>query len=238
MPASRRARASCWRPSSPHLALVAVISGRAVMDVQARVGVPGLVYVGNHGLERWHAGHVIPAPRLAAFRPALEAARDRLEADLLPGMQIEDKGATLSVHTRQTPDPDAADAVFGPRAAAIAQETGLRLFQGRRVFELRPPLEIDKGSALRELVGETHLEAVLYLGDDTTDVDALRACAALRSETPACYGLGVGVEAGETPRAVLEAADVLADGVSGVEELLAWLLEVRASSSARRLSST
>jgi trehalose 6-phosphate phosphatase len=230
----------------PHLSLLAVISGRAVADVQARVGVPGLVYVGNHGLERWQDGRVIPAPAVAAFRPALETAREALEARLRPGMQVEDKGATLSVHTRQALDPDAADAEFGPIAEAIAAENGLRLFRGRRVFELRPPLEIDKGSALRGLVSEFHLEAVLYIGDDTTDVDALRACAGmragmqadLRDSVPACYGLGVGVAAEETPRAVLEAADVLADGVSGVEELLAWLLDARASSSARRQSST
>lgn len=222
----------------PQLALLAVISGRAAVDIQARVGVPGLVYVGNHGLERYQAGEVVPAPEVAAFLPALAAARAALEASLRPGMQVEDKGATLSVHTRQTPDPDAADAAFGPIAAAIAAEHGLRLFQGRRVFELRPPLAIDKGSALRALVTETHLEAVLYLGDDTTDVDALRACAALRESVPACYGLGVGVEAEETPPAVLAAADVRADGVSGVEELLAWLLDARASSSARKQSST
>lgn len=234
----------------PHLALLAVISGRAAADVQARVGVPGLVYVGNHGLERWQAGRVIPAPEVAAFRPALEAARDALHTRLLPGMTLEDKGATLSVHTRQTADPDATDAAFAPLAEAVAADHGLRLFQGRRVFELRPPLEVDKGSALRGLVSEFHLDAVLYLGDDTTDVDALRACVELRDPhrdahrdthrdtDPVCYGLGVGVAADETPRAVLEAADVWAEGVSGVEELLAWLLDARASASARSASST
>jgi trehalose 6-phosphate phosphatase len=222
----------------PHMALLAVISGRAAADVRARMDVPGLVYVGNHGLERWQDGRVIPAPEVAAFRSALEAARDALQTRLLPGMQVEDKGATLSVHTRQTPDPDTADAAFAPVVQAIAAEHGLRLFQGRRVFELRPPLDVDKGSALRGLVAEFHLDAVLYLGDDTTDVDALRTCSELRATEPACYGLGVGVAADETPLAVLAAADVRAEGVSGVEGLLAWLLDARVSSSARRQSST
>jgi trehalose 6-phosphate phosphatase len=206
-----------------HLALVAVISGRAVADVQARVNLPELVYVGNHGLEWWIDGQVQLAPEAAAHRPALEAALDAVRALQVPGMIVEDKGATLSVHYRQTSDPDTVAATFTPILQRIADERGLKLFQGRLVFEVRPPIQVNKGSAFSDLITYYHLDAAIYLGDDTTDVDALIMARRLR-ESGACYALGLGVTADETPPAVLDHADLLADGVQDVEAFLAWLL--------------
>ncbi|MCZ2095369.1 MAG: trehalose-phosphatase [Anaerolineae bacterium] len=213
-----------------HLALVAVISGRAVADVRERIGVPGLIVAGNHGLETWADGAVRLAPEAAAYRPALEAARDALHAALPPGMQIEDKGATLSVHYRRAPDPAAAEATFGPVAQAVADAHGLRLFHGRMVFELRPPLDIDKGTAFRRLVRDYALDGAVYLGDDTTDADALRAARDLRA-AGTCYALALGVESDDTPESVRAASDMLLPGVAGVEDFLAWLLSAVSASS-------
>lgn len=216
-----------------HLALVAVISGRAAADVRERVGVPGIVVVGNHGLEFWADGPdgaIQLAPEATACRPALEAARDTLHAALLPGMQIEDKGATLSVHYRRAPDPAAAEAAFGPVAQAVADAHGLRLYHGRMVFELRPALDINKGTAFRRLVHDYALDGAVYLGDDTTDADALRAARDLRA-AGTCYALALGVESGSTPPSVRAASDALLPGVAGVEDFLAWLLSARSASS-------
>ena len=87
------------------LTLVAVISGRAADDISQRVGIPGLVYVGNHGLETWIDGEVTLAPQVHAYRPGLEIVRDALTPRILPGMIVEDKGATLSIHYRRAEDP-------------------------------------------------------------------------------------------------------------------------------------
>ena len=95
---------------------------------------------------------------------------------------------------------------------------------------MRPPVEIDKGSAFRDLVGQHDLEAALFIGDDTTDAAALRMARRLRAEGR-CYAVGVGVESDSTPAAVLDSADVFAEGVAGVEALLAWLVEARMASS-------
>lgn len=214
----------------PHLALVAAVSGRAADDVRERVGVPGLVIVGNHGLETWADGAVQLAPEAAGYRPALEAARDALSAALLPGMQVEDKGATLSVHYRQADDPDAAETAYDPIAQTVADRHGLRLFRGRMVFELRPPLEIDKGTAFRRLVQDYALSGAVYLGDDTTDADALRAARELRA-SGACYALALGVESGDTPESVREASDFLLPGVAGVEDFLGSLFNAVSASS-------
>lgn len=204
------------------LALVGVISGRAVDDVQARVGIPTLVYVGNHGLERWASGRVEVAPEAQKYRPALKAVADSVRDHLLPGMQIEDKGATYSIHYRNAADPARAETELAPLLQRLATQNAIRLFQGRMIFELRPPLDIDKGTAFEALVHDYQLDAALYLGDDTTDADALRACKRLRA-AETCYAIGVGVVADETLAAVIESADVLAHGIAQVEAFLAWL---------------
>ena len=212
------------------LPLVAVVSGRAAADVHGRVDVPGLAVVGNHGLEEWVDGEVRVVPEIQTFRPALVAAIAVLEPLLEPGMRLEDKGATLSVHYRQVEKPDETAERFQPVALAAAEENGQRLFHGRRVFELRPPIDVDKGSALRRLIAANALDSALFMGDDTTDVDALIAARELR-EDGVCYALGVGVESDGTPELVLEAADMLVSGVSGVEGLLGWVLNARRASS-------
>ncbi|MBN1681197.1 MAG: trehalose-phosphatase [Anaerolineae bacterium] len=213
-----------------HLALVAAISGRAASDVQARVGLPELVYVGNHGLETWINGQVALAPAAAAYRPALEAALAAVRRQQLPGMLVEDKGATASVHYRQTADPPATAAAFTPVIESIAAQHDLRLYHGRMVFELRPPIDVNKGTAFVQLVTDHQLDAAVYLGDDTTDADALLAAQRLRADG-SCFAVGLGVESEHTPQAVRDSADLFVRGVQDVETFLSWLLNTAIASS-------
>lgn len=212
------------------LALVAVVSGRGVADVRRMVGLPELTYVGNHGLEWWRDGQVALAPETRAYRPALEAAIHALSAYTVPGMIVEDKIATISVHYRQTANPTATAAALAPVLERIAAGQRLRLFQGRMIFELRPPVDTNKGSAFRQLVDEHDLGAAIYLGDDTTDVDALRMARELR-DSGRCYALGLGVESEHMPTTVRDHADLLIGGVHDVEAFLAWLLTAVSASS-------
>ena len=213
-----------------HLTLIAAISGRAATDAARMIDLPDVVIVGNHGLEVWQNGHITIAPEAAAYRPALEAAADALRAQQVPGMQLEDKIATLSLHYRRTADPAATAERFAPLLDDLAAAHGLRVFKGRMVFELRPPVDIDKGTAFERLVREHTLDAALYLGDDTTDLDALRAARRLRA-AGTCWALGVGVESEHMPPALPASADLLVSGVQDVEALLSWLLSALSASS-------
>ena len=210
--------------------LVAVISGRSVRDVRERVDLPEVEYIGNHGLERWVDGGVRVNPEAAAYRPQIEAVMEPLYGLLEPGMLVEDKGATLSVHYRGTADPQAARERLGPALNQLTEVSGLVLSRGHMVYEIRPPIAQDKGTAFRSLVEEYNLDAALFMGDDLTDVAALKGARRLRQEGT-CYALGVGVLSAATPEAVLESADLLAQGVSGVESLLSWLVDARIESS-------
>ncbi|MDA1329625.1 MAG: trehalose-phosphatase [Chloroflexi bacterium] len=212
------------------LALVALVSGRGAVDVVARVGLPELVVVGNHGLERWEAGENEVLTEATAFRTQLEAAKALIEELIEPGAHLEDKGVTLTLHYRQHADPDDYAKRIGQRIKILADAQGLRFSKGRMVFEFRPPVEVDKGTTLRGLVVEHQLEGVLYIGDDTTDVAALEAARDLRAAGQ-CEAWGIGVQSEEMPEEVEETADFSVSGVGGVEELLDWLLTARRASS-------
>jgi len=211
------------------LPLVAVISGRSAKDVAQRVGLPGLVYIGNHGMERWQNGEVVISSAVAAYRDNLSGAKHEIMQILVRGMRFEDKGATLSVHYRQTENPEKIAELFTPTFQSIAEKYELRLTQGRMVFEFRPPVEIDKGTAFEELVKSHRLEAAFYIGDDTTDVAAFLAARRLR-ESGECLAYGLGVKSQGTPPVVLTEAGYLVHEVAGVESFLDWLSNARMAS--------
>jgi len=158
---------------------VAILSGRALDDVRDRVGIPGLYYAGNHGLE-------IAGPKLECMHPAALAALPELRAAAaelqqrlreVPGAMVEDKGVTLSVHYRMVA-PAARSAVRDVALRSVSMRPGIRVTQGKMVVELRPDVEWHKGTALafirRSLpAGEAAL--AVFLGDDRTDEDAFRA---------------------------------------------------------------
>lgn len=212
------------------LTLTAVVSGRATEDVYQRVGLPGLVYIGNHGMEKWQDGKVIVSPTAAAYQDNLGAATPEIKQMLVAGMRFEDKGATISVHYRQTSHPEEVAKELTPAMQSIAEKHGLHLTQGRMVFEFRPPVKIDKGTAFEELIKTYQLEAVFYLGDDTTDVAAFITARQLR-ERGQCLSYGLGVASQGTPQAVLTRADYLIQEVAGVESFLDWLSKARMASS-------
>jgi len=212
------------------LALVAVISGRSAKDVAHRVGLPGLVYIGNHGMETWMDVKVHVSAKVQFYREALLKAGVEIKKNMLKGMRFEDKGATLSVHYRQTERPEKIAAEVTPIMEDIARVHGLTLAQGRMVFEFRPPVKIDKGTAFEELIKNHQLDGAVFIGDDTTDVSALRAARSLR-ESGQCLCYGLGVEAQGTPKSVLMEADFLVQEVAGVESFLGWLSKSRIASS-------
>lgn len=213
------------------LTLTAVISGRAAADVRARVGIMPLVYVGNHGMERWSDSGVVQPRDVQQYRPQLEAVRDALQDRLLEGMLLEDKIATLSLHYRNTAQPDAAANHMRPLIESISAQHGLKVHEGRMIFEIRPPLEINKGTAFAALVEDYQLETAFYIGDDVTDVDAMRMARRLR-ESGTCHAFAIGVESGaDTPESVRQTCDVCVSGVPGVEAFLDWLLIALSASS-------
>ena len=162
---------------------VAIVSGRALEDVQERAGIPNLICCGNHGMEIVAPGIEIEdgvAEQawliMAELRRALEPAVSQIN-----GAFVEDKGMSLSVHSRMTPEelePKVQKIVRDVTAGAAA-EGKIIVVQGKKVQDIRPAAARDKGAALRFIMDtlqrttRTQLFPI-YIGDDTTDEDAFR----------------------------------------------------------------
>jgi trehalose 6-phosphate phosphatase len=199
-------------------AVVAVISGRSLADLRARVRAPGVRLTGLHGLEG------ASAPRLPdGVRESVARAHERLVAGLrgVRGAVLEHKGLALAVHFRRAADPAGAEAVAGPIVRRVAEGEGLAVVPGRRILEVRPALgAADKGEALRRIAREAGLRAAFVAGDDVGDLPAFAAAGELEQS------VRVAVASAEAPPALVEAADVV---VGSPQELLALLRRLAAS---------
>jgi trehalose 6-phosphate phosphatase len=197
---------------------VAVVTGRPALqaiEVGGLDAVPGIIVLGQYGAQRWERGSLTAAPA----PPGVEIVRAELPgvlSDAPAGTRIEDKGTALAVHTRQAPDPQGTLEALRPALERLAKEAGLVAEPGRFVLELRPP-GTDKGTALRELVGERHARSVIYCGDDLGDLAAFAAIRELRREgSPGCAVCSASPEAARVARA----ADLVTDGPAGIVAFL------------------
>jgi trehalose-phosphatase len=163
---------------------VGIISGRALSDLKKRVGIDGVIYSGNHGLEIEGFGTNFLEPIAEEVRPLFQILSQVLTITLrgIKGVFVENKGLTLSVHYRSVDGAeeqkviDAFDKVTNP-----LQVTGrIKITKGKKVYEIRPPSNWDKGKAVSWLINKfkenrDKAKALpVYLGDDMTDEDAFK----------------------------------------------------------------
>jgi trehalose 6-phosphate phosphatase len=193
--------------------IVAIVSGRERADLQARIGIPGLIYAGNHGLEISGPGFIFIEPTVVGYRESLQKLAEALVPRLknIEGAWVEDKGLTLSVHWRQAPAERAEEVRHIVHGALENTSHPFLLTTGDKVYDIRPRVYWHKGSAvhwIRERLGMQDALTV-YLGDDATDEDAF---AALPDDITVKVG-----EASET------AAVYHLSGPVDVERFLEWL---------------
>jgi trehalose 6-phosphate phosphatase len=209
---------------SSRLAVVGIVSGRAADDVRRIVGLPDLLVIGNHGLEWLEPGVDEPTadPELAGAAAAVARALSELPDE--PGVTLEHKGLSATIHFRNASDPEAA---AGRVRAALerAAPAGITLRPGRMSLELRPANAGDKGTAVRAVVERHGLRGLVVMGDDVTDLDMFRAAAALRDEGRLRAAI-LGIAGGrEVPAEVHGAADAVLPDPAAAVALLGALAE-------------
>ena len=184
------------RRLSRKYALVGCLTGRTSEVARGIVGVDEIEYIGEHGLElALEAEKWVPAlDRLATSSP----------------WPVERKRLTAAFHYRTAEDEEAALAVLRPIATAAERE-GLVARWGRKVLELRPPIDAHKGTAVVHLLEARGIRRALFAGDDLTDLDAFGAMEQLD------HGVKIAVASPEGPVALRERADL---DVPGPPELL------------------
>ncbi|MDQ3996274.1 MAG: trehalose-phosphatase [Gemmatimonadota bacterium] len=206
---------------------VALVTGRAAADGRRLAGIDGAWVIGNHGIEAISpAGEAVVDSSAAPYRGAIRGAVEELVTLVgsIPGVRVEDKVWTLSVHYRL------ADPAIEPRVRQtmdeIAHKQGLRLIRGKKIFELRPPIHVHKGTAVlelsRSLAGPDLAASLFYAGDDRTDEDAFRA---LRSTAPHAVTVRVGGSADDQTAAT--AAEFTVADEEALRTLLEWLVTLR-----------
>jgi len=165
---------------------LAVISGRSLKDIKKMVGVRGIVYSGNHGLEVSGPGIRSTNFAPAGFRKLIKKMAGDLRRGLagVNGVVLEDKGYTLSVHYRMVSRKDVPRVRKAFREATERYIAGgkARTGAGKMVLEIKPPVDWDKGKLVmwllakqRSVAGSGRPVLPVYIGDDTTDEDAFAA---------------------------------------------------------------
>ncbi|MEA2346582.1 MAG: trehalose 6-phosphate phosphatase [Thermoleophilaceae bacterium] len=207
-------------------ALVACVSGRSAAEARRMVGVGSILYVGMHGAERLGPGATQPQlrtelePWTAKVREFTESVTDGFR---LLGIRIEDKGPIVALHWRRAPDEAAARRRLDD-VAETAVAAGLNTHWGRKVLEIRPPVEISKRLAVRDLVLEAGASGALFAGDDTTDLDAFDALDELAAEGTLSTAIRIGVRSDEGPPELIERADLVVESVPGFAAVLETLV--------------
>jgi len=193
---------------------VVIVSGRALGDIRERVGLANLTYAGNHGLEVCGDGLRFVQPesvqRIKTLGELSRRLRERLRD--IPGVEIENKVLTASVHFRRA-QKDSVDEIRRAVYAELAfSDRIFRVTQGLQVLEIRPSVDWNKGSAVRWIQEARGTANTLsfYLGDDSTDEDAFRALPD-----------GITIRVGQVKRT---AARYYLDGQSWVTHFLTWLV--------------
>jgi trehalose 6-phosphate phosphatase len=199
---------------------VGVVSGRPVEFLRTHLPVPGMALVGQYGLERWEGDHVVEDPRVEPFLPGVAEAADRADRDLA-GVFVERKGRiAVTLHWRNDQAQGVAVRAWADRVAAAS---GLSLYPTRMAIELRPPVGVDKGSAVAALAGDARV--AMFAGDDHGDLAAFDALAQLTRDGVLDAAVRVAVRSPEEPAELVARTDV---GVAGPAGFATFLGEVRA----------
>jgi len=204
--------------------LVACVSGRRAATARRIVSLGSITYVGNHGTEVLRGGATEPDvdPEAAAWGRRVRRFADEAMADpALHRLRVrgEDKDVIFAFHWRGAPDEAAAEETVRA-VAARAQDAGFATHWGRKVLEVRPPVELHKGKGIERLLRDADIDVALYAGDDLTDIDAFRALRDAVERGRLQGAVCVGVRSDETPAELEESADLMVDGPPGVRTVL------------------
>ena len=191
---------------------VAVVSGRPVqflLDVLPE----SLILAGLYGLEATSGGQRFDHPQGGSWREVIDDVASLAEARGPEGLRVERKGLSLTLHYRAHPELEEQVRALAETQAA---RSGLVCRPARMSYELHPPIDVDKGPAVRNLA--RGIDALCYIGDDVGDLSAFDALDDLSADGLAV--LRVAVRSDESNTELLDRADVVVDGPEGVRDLL------------------
>jgi len=201
---------------------VALITGRTLERARSMAGLDTAIYAANHGTSVWIDDHDETSERVRGYISLAQAVFEEIGNIPVTGVFVEATGPNLAIHYRQAVDADAARRAILSAISASDSAAGFEVREGRKVYELRPALGIDKGTALKDLVRRLGVRACLCLGDDRTDIDMFEAVRRLHND--GLRGVSIAVDSDEATPELMASADYYVRGVRGVEWLLGEVL--------------
>lgn len=202
---------------------VALVSGREIEAARGIVGVERAAYAGNHGLHLWLDGREETTEEVRTYVAQVREIVARIGTIRLPGVTLEDKGPVLAFHYRNAADGVEAREAILAMIQRLGASNAFGVYEGRKVIELRPPLQINKGTAIVRLAERLGINSAIAIGDDMTDVDMFEGIEELRRSGMPVATIAVWSE--EASAALLEATDYCVRGVPAVEQLLESILK-------------
>jgi len=187
VPIKRAPELAVLRASRRHLLerlsrtlFIGIVSGRSLADIQKTVSIKDIAYIGNHGLEISCRNRRWIHPGAKRIRPVLKSVlrRIRRKTQDWPGLLVEDKGLTGSIHYRRLTTPLPKELGDLVEREVRLRRGELQLTEGKKVLEIRPHIDWDKGTGVLKLsrwLGIKRPDLRIYIGDDQTDEDAFRA---------------------------------------------------------------
>lgn len=166
--------------SPPRLTL-GIISGRTLEDLQEKVGIEGIIYAGNHGLEIEGPGITYVNPVAKKTKPFLHSLCQDIgkERTGIKGAIIEDKGLTLSLYYRLVDESrvEELNRIFCEITKPLTASGRIKVSKGKKVYEVRPAVDWNKGKAIAFIAQNLNWESeplTIFLGDDVTDYGGFR----------------------------------------------------------------
>ncbi|MDD5614497.1 MAG: trehalose-phosphatase, partial [Candidatus Omnitrophica bacterium] len=159
---------------------VAIVSGRGRSDVESLVKIEGMLYAGSHGFDIKGSGLSMVHPKAKEAFPLIQKAVKHFQATLsgITGLLIEQKDFSLALHYRLIDESKYLSIIKNEVENFVAGENSLKLLWGKKVFEILPDIDWNKGFAVRWILNALGLSfkssSIIYIGDDTTDEDAFR----------------------------------------------------------------
>jgi len=160
---------------------VAIVSGRMREDVQNLVGIKGLFYAGSHGFDIKGPGgfsmiHPVAEKTIPLVSEIIEQLKDKFLH--IEGALVEEKKFSVAAHYRKVKNQKDLKFIEESVNSIVQKHDELRLLKGKKVFEILPNIDWDKGKAIRWIMNALEIPwdttSAFYIGDDTTDEYAFR----------------------------------------------------------------
>ena len=209
---------------------IAILTGRSIDDGAAMVNLDGLTYIGTHGME-WSEGlpwlHPVEiTPQALNYYEPGKYLLDLVDQHLveLPGVIVQRKRIGGTIHYRLAPDPVETRQKLLSLLGQPAQQVNMRLSEGKFALEIRIPLVVHKGRAIRQFVERYRLNAIMFAGDDRTDLDAVIEITKMQKE--GISALSIVVQHSDTLPELLAQADIVVQEVPGMVELFREMVTI------------